>query len=206
MGPHDTLRQLTTGKRINSGKDDPAGLMAVSSLKAELTAIDGALVNNQRTDSILTMADGAIGEISSILQEIETLVINSNSAANLTNAEIASNQSQLDDALAAIDRLVTTTNFNGKRLLDGSQAIQTAGLTGNSNLSDVRIFSRSQATSDTTITVTRVASAQVASATFAFAGGAARTSGSTEVAIAGTLGTATITFSSGLLGDRHELG
>lgn len=194
----NTLRQLATGKRINSGKDDPAGLMAISSLKAELTAINGALVNNQRTDSILTLADGAIAEISSMLQEIETLVINSNSAANLTNAEIAANQSQLDDALAAIDRLVRTTNFNGKRLLDGSQSILTAGLTGNSNLSDVRIFSRSQATTDTTITVTRVASAQVASATFAFAGGTARTSGSTEVAVAGTLGTATITFSSGL--------
>lgn len=193
-----TLRQLSTGKRINSGKDDPAGLMAVSALKAELTAVDGALKNNQRTDSILTVADGAIGEISAMLQEIETLVINSNSAANLTDSEIAANQSQIDDALAAIDRLVRTTNFNGKRLLDGSQSIQTAGVTGNSNLASLRVFSRSQATSDTTLTVTRVASAQVASATFAFAGGSARTSGSTEVAVAGTLGTATITLTSGL--------
>ncbi len=194
----NTLRQLATGKRINSGKDDPAGLMAVSALRTELTAIDGALSNNMRTDSILTVADSAIAEISSMLQEIETLVINSNSAANLSNAEIAANQSQIDDALAAIDRLVRTTDFNGRRLIDGSQAILTAGVTGNSDLNGVRVFSRSQSTSDTTITVTRVASAQVASATFAFAGGAARTSGQTEVAVAGTLGTATISFSSGL--------
>lgn len=60
-----TMKQLTTGKRINSGADDPAGLIALSSLKAEITAIDASINNNQRTDSMLTVADGAVGEITS---------------------------------------------------------------------------------------------------------------------------------------------
>jgi len=200
----NTLKQLTTGKRINSGKDDPAGLIAFSNLNAELTAVNAALTNNQRTDSVLTVADGAIEEISSLLNEIETLVVASTSDANLTAAEIAANQSQIDDALSAIDRIVRTTNFNGKRLLDGSFSIQTSGVAGNSKLNNVRIYSRSQSTADTVLNITRTASAQLASValqgntTTVAADGGMVTSGVTELAITGTLGTATITLSDGL--------
>ncbi len=193
-----SMRQLTTGKRINVGKDDPAGMIALENLNAELRAVGASLTNNQRTDSMLTVADSAIGEISSLLGEIETLVMSSTSDANLTKSEIAANQSQIDDALTAIDRIVSTTNFNGKKLIDGSFTIQTAGVAGNSYLSNLRVFSRSQSTSDTVLTVNRVASAQVATGTFASMGGASttRTSGSTQVVIQGSLGTATITIAS----------
>ncbi|RME36400.1 MAG: hypothetical protein D6788_11665 [Planctomycetota bacterium] len=194
----NVLQQLTTGKRINTGKDDPAGLIAFSSLNTELTAVKTSLTNNQRTDSMLTVADSAIGEISSLLSEIESLVVASTSDANLTASEIAANQAQIDDALTAIDRIVNTTNFNGKKLLDGTFAIQSTGVSTNPDVTNLRIFSRSQVTTDTTLTVTRVASAKTASATLAFAGGtAAIASGTTELAITGTLGTATITLASG---------
>lgn len=193
-------QQLSTGKRINSGKDDPAGLLALSSLNTEITAVNAAITNNQRTDSILSVADGALGEISSLLGEIESLVAQSTSSGNLSASEISANQSQIDDALAAIDRIVSTTTFNGKRLIDGSFSIQSSGFVGNSDLSNLRIFSRSQSTSNQALTVTRVASASLASATFAFMGGAAttRTSGTTEVVVNGKLGAATITLASGL--------
>ena len=194
----NTMMQLTTGRRINAGRDDPAGLIALASLESELRAVDTALTNNQRTDSILTVADQAIGEISSLLGEIESLVAASSSSANLTAAEIAANQSQVDDALTAIDRIVRTTNFNGKKLLDGAFSIQTTGFTGNQYLSDLRVYSRSQSTTDTTLTINRVASAQLASAAFGFIGGTARTSGTTQVLIQGTLGAATLTLTSGL--------
>ncbi len=196
----NTLKQLTTGRRINSGKDDPAGLIAFSSLNAELTAVKASLTNNQRTDTILTVADSAFGEISNLLNEIESLVVASTSTANLTASEIAANQSQIDDALTAIDRIVSTTNFNGNKLLDGNYSIQTAGVTGNANLSNLRVFSRSRSTSDTTLTVTRVASSQLATATFTTMTGAStnRTSGTTSVVIQGTLGTATLTIASSL--------
>jgi flagellin len=194
----NTLRQLTTGKRINAGKDDPAGLVAFSSLNAELTAVKTSLTNNQRTDSMLTVLDSSVAEISSLLSEIEKLVVASTSDANLTASEISANQSQIDDALTAIDRIVSTTNFNGKKLLDGTFSIQSDGVSTNTNLTNLRVFSRSQVTTDTVMTVNRVASAQTASATMAFAGAAAATaSGTTELAITGSLGTATITLASG---------
>ncbi|UCF32441.1 MAG: hypothetical protein JSV78_08895 [Phycisphaerales bacterium] len=194
----DYLTMLTTGKRINRGSDDPAGLLALNALEMEATAVHQSLSNNQRTDTILTVADGAIGEVQKLLGEIESLVVASTSEANLTSAEIAANQAQIDDALAAIDRIVQTTNFNGNKLLDGSYSIDTDGVAGNSNIENLRVFSRSQATSDTTLTVHRQASAQVASAVFALGGGNLNTSGTTEVVIAGTLGTASLTLASGL--------
>mgnify|MGYP001580001033 CR=1 FL=1 len=193
-----TMKQLSTGKRINTGKDDPAGLIALQTLNAELTAVSAALTSNQRTDAMLSIADSSIGEISTLLGDIERIVASSASKANITDTELATNQSQIDNALTAIDRIVSTTNFNGKRLLDGSLAIDTSGVSGNSYLSNMRVYSRSQSTSDTTMSLSRVASAQLASATFAFAGGAARTSGTTSVAIKGALGNATVSLASGL--------
>ncbi len=194
----NTFKQLTTGKRINTGKDDPAGMIALSSLEAELTAVNATLVNNQRTDAMLTVADSSIGEISTLLSDIESLIVSTTSKTNITDSEIAANQSQIDNALAAIDRIVSTTNFNGKRLLDGSMAIDTSGASGNTYLSNLRVFARSQDTTDTSVTVTRVSSATVASAAFAFAGATARTSGTTSLAIKGALGTANVSLASGL--------
>lgn len=193
------LKQLATGKRITSGKDDPAGLIALSGLNAELRAVDTSLVNNQRTDSMLTVADQAFDEISSLLGEIQTLAQASSSSANLTAAEVAANQSQIDDALGAIDRIVTTTNFNGKRLLDGTFAIQATGVS-NTYVDNLKIYSRSQATSDTALTINRVASAQLANVTGATFGGASttRTSGTSQLSITGTLGAAVVTLTSGL--------
>lgn len=194
----NAAKQLSTGYKINAGKDDPAGLIALSSLNAELTAVDQAIANNQRSDAMLGVVDSALGEISTLLTDIESLVAASTSGGGLSDSEIAANQAQIDDALAAIDRIVSTTNFNGKLLLDGTLGIQSTGVAGNDDLTNLRVFSRGNADSSTSLTVTRVASAQLASATFAFAGGSARTSGSTEVVIAGSLGTATITLASGL--------
>jgi flagellin len=192
------FKQLTTGKRINAGKDDPAGLIALLDINAELTAVNASLTNNQRADSLLTVADSAIGEISDLLNEIESLVVGSVSSANLTNAQIAANQSQIDDALTAIDRLVRTTNFNGKKLLDGTFSIQTANANGNQYLNNVRVFSRSQSPSDTALNVERVTSALVASSVLATAAAAATTSGTTQLAVTGNLGTATLTLTSAL--------
>ncbi|MHC5112038.1 MAG: flagellin N-terminal helical domain-containing protein [Planctomycetota bacterium] len=193
-----TMQQLTTGKRINTGADDPAGLIALAGLNSELSAVDTALTNNTRTASILTVMDSSIIEISALLSEIENLVNSSASNANLTAAETAANQSQIDDALAAIDRIVQTTQFNGQKLLDGSFSIQSEGFANNQYLENLRIFSRSQVTTDTSLTINRVASAQTASATLAFmTTGNSATSGSTSLAITGSLGTVTLSVASG---------
>ncbi len=194
LNQSNTLKQLSTGFRINSGRDDPAGLIALESLNAEITAINAALSNNQRADAMLSTADGALGEISSLLTDIESLVASSASEGSLTAAEKAANQSQIDSAIESIDRIVSTTNFNGKRLVDGSQGVQTTGVTANT-FENLRVYSRGQSTSDLTVTAkvkTAAASAQAVTTM-----GAATLTADTELVIAGTEGTATITIGNG---------
>jgi flagellin len=163
-----TLQKLTTGFRINKGSDDPAGLIALQNLNAELTATDAAISSGQRANSLLGVADGALTEISSLLLDIESLAAASTNSAGLTQAEIAANQAQIDQAITSIDRIVQQTNFNGTKLLDGSQGIRTTrDATALTDTADVRIFSRrTQSTSDAlainVTTAARVASAVIA--------------------------------------------
>jgi len=190
------LTQLSTGLKINKGADDPAGLIAMESLTAELTAVDAALNNNQRADSMLSVADGALAEISSLLTEVESLVMASSSDAGLSASEKAANQAQIDSAIASIDRIVSTTSFNGKKLLDGTQSIRTTGVDNNS-VTNLRVFSRGNGSTNTTVSVNRTTSAQTASATFGQIATSTTASGASTVAITGSLGTATINIASG---------
>ena len=192
----NTLTRLSTGYRINKGSDDPAGLVALRSLEAELTAVDSGIDNNQRSDAMLSVADGALGEIGSLLSEIESLVTASSSAAGLSGAELAANQAQIDAAIDSIDRIVQTTSFNGTRLLDGAQGIVTSGVT-TTQVTDLRVYSRPQTSTGTTFTVNVTASAKAAEFSFVDTGGN-NTSGASEVTITGTLGTATVTIASGV--------
>lgn len=189
-----TLQKLSTGYRINSGRDDPAGLIAVNNLGAELTAVDAAIASGQRANSFLAVADGAFTEISSLLSQIESLTAASTSSAGLSAAEIAANQSQIDSAIDSIDRISNTTTFNGKKLLDGSQSIRTSSdATATTDLADVRVYSRRASVASDTVTVTvntagKVASALVATPVVVSAA---------SFSVAGKLGTATITVGAG---------
>lgn len=201
------LTQLTTGRSINKGSDNPSGLIALESINADLTAVNASIDNNQRTDAQLAVAESSLVEVGNLLSEIETLVASSTNEGGLSNSEIAANQAQIDSAIDSIDRIVRTTSFNGKRLLDGSLGINSTGVDA-AKVSNLRIFSRPESSSSIQVVSTITASAQTASAAFgntAFnaAGTNYNTSGSTQISITGTLGTATITLGSGL--NRSEI-
>src|SRR5690606_24494769 len=126
---------------INSGKDDPAGLLAMKALESELTSVNAAITNNQRTDSMLSVADKALNEVTSLLDEVQKLALASANDEGLSKEEVAANQAQIDNALDAIDRIIGTTEFNGKKLLDGSLGITTTGVDV-TKLTDVRVHSK----------------------------------------------------------------
>src|SRR5216110_1525002 len=69
-----SLERLSTGLKINTGKDNPAGLIASENLKAEQTGITTAIDNAQRADNIIGTAEGGLGEVSSLLTELQGLV------------------------------------------------------------------------------------------------------------------------------------
>lgn len=114
------MTRLSTGLRINSGKDDPAGLIASEALRSDITAINKALSNTQRANQIIATADSALGQVANLLNDVRGLVTEAANSGALSDEEIAANQLQIDSSLEAINRIAQTTSFQGKRLLDGS--------------------------------------------------------------------------------------
>ncbi len=138
----DVLTRLSTGLRINSGKDDPAGLIASELLKSDIAATKQAIQNTQRANSVIAVADSALGQISSLLNDIRTLVNASANTGAMTPDQINANQLQVDASIDSIDRISKTTNFQGQNLLDGSMDFSTAGVNAKSKqIDDLNIYS-----------------------------------------------------------------
>ncbi len=133
------LTRLSTGLRINSGKDDPAGLIASESLRSDITSINKALSNTQRASQIIATADSALGQVSSLLNDIRGLVTEAANKGALSDDEIAANQLQVDSSLEAINRIAQTTTFQGRKLLDGSLDFVTKAGSGFGTTTDLQI-------------------------------------------------------------------
>lgn len=119
------LERLSTGSKINRGSDNPAGLIAGESLRLQLTTIEQSIKNSNRASNVLATADGALGEIGGLLNQIRGLVQEGLNSGALSQDEIEANQLQIDAALSAIDRISQNTTFAGDKLLDGSKAFNT---------------------------------------------------------------------------------
>ena len=134
----NVLTRLSTGLRINSGKDDPAGLIASELLKAEITGTAKAISNTQRANSMIMTADSSLGQISNLLNDVKGLVVEAANTGAMSKDQIAANQLQVDATLESIDRIARTTTYAGQRLLDGSLDFRTsltnAGASGIGNL------------------------------------------------------------------------
>ncbi|MGL6226118.1 MAG: flagellin [Thermoguttaceae bacterium] len=127
----EVITRLSTGLRINSGKDDPAGLIASELLKSDITATNKAIQNTQRANSVIGIAESALGQVSVLLNEVRALI---NEAANkgaMTDEQIAANQMQVDASIDSIDRISRTTNYQGQLLLDGSFDFYVQGIDRN---------------------------------------------------------------------------
>ncbi|MCH7871090.1 MAG: flagellin, partial [Planctomycetes bacterium] len=79
-----SLLRLSTGLKINKGSDNPAGLIALRSLENELTGVNAAIASNQRTNSVLGVADAAMTELSSLITEIKSLAQASTNSSGLS--------------------------------------------------------------------------------------------------------------------------
>lgn len=124
----ESLTRLSTGLRINSGKDDPAGLIASELLRSDITAIEKGISNSERANQVIATADSALGQVSKLLNDIRGLVVEAANTGGMSAEQIAANQLQVDSSLEAIDRIAKVTQFQGKRLLDGSLDFVTQGV------------------------------------------------------------------------------
>jgi flagellin len=113
--------------RINSGKDDPAGLIASEALRSDIVATQKAISNSQKANQVIATADSALGQVSSLLNDIRGLVTEAANEGALSADQIAANQLQVDSALEAINRIAHSTSFQGKNLLDGTLGFVVTG-------------------------------------------------------------------------------
>jgi len=113
------MQRLSSGLRINSAKDDAAGLAISDRMTAQVNGLNQAVRNANDGASIAQTAEGALGEITNSLQRMRSLAIQS---ANDTNSatDRASMQKEVAQLQQEITRQATQTQFNGKNLLDGS--------------------------------------------------------------------------------------
>jgi len=123
----NTMTQLSTGQRINSAKDDPAGLIAQELLRSEIAASNAAAKNTVMANSMLNIAESGMRQISNLLIEAKGLAVEAANSGAMTPEMIRANQMQMDAILGSIDRMAGTTNWLGKPLLDGSLSADNGG-------------------------------------------------------------------------------
>lgn len=116
-----SLERLSSGYKINKAADDSAGMAITNKMRAQIRALDQASRNSQDGQSIIETAEGAMGEIETILQRVRELAVQTaNDTYALEDREAV--QKEVDELLDEVDRIATTTEFNGTALLDGSAA------------------------------------------------------------------------------------
>ena len=116
-----TIQRLSSGLRINSAKDDAAGLAISERFSTQIRGLDVAVRNANDGISLAQTAEGAMVEIGNNLQRIRELAVQSANATNSQSDRDALN-SEVSQLVAEIDRVANQTNFNGTKLLDGSFA------------------------------------------------------------------------------------
>jgi len=122
------LTRLATGLRINRGADDPAGLIVSERLRSEIRGIDQGIRNSERASNVIATAEGALSEVSELLNSIKALVVEAANTGAFSEEEIQANQLQIDSAIDSITRIANTTSFAGLKLLNGSLGYRTSGL------------------------------------------------------------------------------
>ncbi|MEG0614760.1 MAG: hypothetical protein RR540_03310, partial [Oscillospiraceae bacterium] len=115
-----SLEKLSSGYRINKAGDDAAGLAISEKMRGQITGLGQAVRNSQDGISLLQTAEGALNETHSILQRMRELSVQSANGTYDDTTDRKQINKEMESLKAEIDRISTSTEFNGKKLLDGS--------------------------------------------------------------------------------------
>lgn len=199
-GLSTSMQRLASGLRINSAKDDAAGLQISNRLTSQINGLNVAVRNANDGISMAQTAEGALQESTNILQRMRDLSVQSSNATNTTVDRKAINE-EVTQLKAELNRIADTTTFGGQKLLDGTfgnqqfqvgaDANQTIGLSINSSQTDDLGSARSDLDAGTLM---GVASAATTTAALAVTG--LDFTATDTLAIAG-VNTATVKFGTG---------
>jgi flagellin len=150
-----SVSKLSTGLRINSAADDPAGLIQSENFRAQISGITQALANSQDATNYVKTADASLGEVHTLLRDARTLAVAAANNATMSSDLLNANQSQLNSIVQTINRISTTTSFGTKTLLDGSSGTYAAGVSAAyvSGMSFGGMFNGAAVTQSSAVTV-----------------------------------------------------
>ena len=130
-----SLQRLSSGLRINSAKDDSAGLAISERMSAQITGMNQAVRNANDGISLAQTSEGDLAQITHNLQRIRELAVQSSNATN-SASDRAAMQTEVTQLVAEIDRVATNSSFNSVKLLDGTFTAQTFQVGANSTAND----------------------------------------------------------------------
>ncbi len=166
-----SMTRLSTGLKISSAGDDPSGLIASKRMQAQIASLGQAQSNTQDAINYAKTADGALDEVTTLLQDARTLAVASGNSATLTPDQLQANQQQMQSIIDSVSRISSTTQYGTKKLLDGSAGNQ-AAVTAGTKLSSISIggsFGGAALNTSSTVTMaltTAATQATLTSATF----------------------------------------
>ncbi len=143
-----SLQRLSSGLKINRAKDNPAGLAMAKRMNAQIEGISIASQNASDGVSVIEIADGALTEVSEMLQRMNELAVKS-ANGTMSDQDRATIQDEIDQLKEEITRISETTEFNGQKLLNGE-----FDLKGYCNRADVKVNTYSEEVAAKTYSIT----------------------------------------------------
>ena len=204
-----SIQRLSSGMRINSAQDDPAGLAISDRMTSQINGLDVASRNANDGISLAQTGEGALGSMDTILQRIRELAVQSANATNTASDRAALN-AEVGQLSSELNRTAQTTQFNGQNLLDGTFGSATFQVGANANQTitattanfltsqygNYRIGSTVASSAGAAGDLVQGSSAGTY-ASFAVAGTASTIAADTTFAVNGALGSATIGVTAG---------
>ena len=119
-GLSESIERLSSGLKINHSSDDPAGMAIATKMKAQIKGLDQASRNASDGISVLDSADGALEEVTNMLQRMRELSVQAANSGVYSQDDQEAIQQEIESLTQEIGRISTDTEFNTKKLLDGS--------------------------------------------------------------------------------------
>jgi flagellin len=116
---HSSLEKIASGKRINKSKDDASGMVIADSLGSQARGMGQAIKNASDAVSMAQIAEGALSDVSGIIQTIRTKAVEASQGSLGTESRQAI-QSDIDNLIEQLDMIAKNTSFNGQKLLSGN--------------------------------------------------------------------------------------
>lgn len=113
------IEHLATGLRVSRARDDPAGLVGSELIRQDLARTRSEIRVLARIDAVLSVADGALSEVSELLLQAEGLAVQASNREGITDEEFEAVRDEFGSILNTIDRLADTSAFNGQKLFTG---------------------------------------------------------------------------------------